>query len=183
MLSLDSPKWEDLRANGDAMEIPLLIRRLQHTAAMDEFKHLWLNLWETIFHQYDVYTASYAALPHLVDMVIKLPHIEVPFYAGSIGMIAAVAHREHVDCILPSLQPAYITALQKAAEFLITLLPSPGWGESDYTLLCGALAAVQGYPILAINLLDVILRPEELFCPNCETFFPTFGYQLINEKG
>ncbi len=71
MLSLDDPRWGELRhAYGAATDIPGLLRALasspeQKANYKDE---PWLSLWSSLCHQGDVYTASYAAVPHIVQI-------------------------------------------------------------------------------------------------------------------
>lgn len=69
MLSLDDPRWSKLRhAYGDAADVPDLLRTLAGSTGPkanceDE---PWFSLWSSLCHQGDVYTASYAAVPHIV---------------------------------------------------------------------------------------------------------------------
>jgi hypothetical protein len=75
MLSLDSGRWKDLEhAYGSARDIPPLLRLLlefpPHTG--DEAEP-YFSLWSALCHQGDVYTASYAAVPHIVHALASNP--------------------------------------------------------------------------------------------------------------
>ncbi|WMS42271.1 hypothetical protein RDV64_19740 [Acuticoccus sp. MNP-M23] len=71
MLSLDDPRWSELRhAYGDAANIPSLLRTLASSTAPKarDQDEPWFTLWSCLCHQGDVFTASYAAIPHIVQI-------------------------------------------------------------------------------------------------------------------
>jgi hypothetical protein len=70
MLSLKDPRWTTLsHAYGSASGIPdLLARAAQDFRPGHEQGTAWFDLWSALCHQGDTYTASYAALPHLVAL-------------------------------------------------------------------------------------------------------------------
>lgn len=81
MLSLDSPRWKELRqAYGSAVNIPALLRALAiedaqmplstvtGTGSGSSSKSVWGDIWSSLCHQYSVYTATYAAVPHMVSV-------------------------------------------------------------------------------------------------------------------
>lgn len=71
MLSLDDSRWSDLQhAYGSAGDVPRLLRSLASSPGpkasyQDE---PWFSLWSRLCHQGDVYSASYAAVPHIVQI-------------------------------------------------------------------------------------------------------------------
>jgi hypothetical protein len=74
MLSLDDPSWKELQhAYGDAVDVPDLLRALASaTAPKTDYKdEPWFTLWSSLCHQDDVYSASYAAVPHIVHIASK----------------------------------------------------------------------------------------------------------------
>lgn len=71
MLALDDPRWTELHdAYGPAESIPALLARLAKSPApaLGARDEPWFTLWSSLCHQDDVYTASYAALPHIVSI-------------------------------------------------------------------------------------------------------------------
>lgn len=69
MLSLDDPLWGRLQhAYGPASDIPALLKQLRSSTGPDEGP--WESLWSSLCHQGDVYTASYAAVPHIVMLAV-----------------------------------------------------------------------------------------------------------------
>jgi len=167
-----------LKANGDASEIPRLIGELRQAHSSEQFMRLWEARWESSYHQYDIYSASYAVVPHIVDLMAQSPPEKRLPFASAIGMIAALAHCKDVDPVPEDIKPGYFASLEKVAEFILDCF-KVNWTDEEYAILCGALAAVQGHPVLAIDLMEVIANPSEIFCSKCEEFFPSFGYELI----
>lgn len=73
MLSLDSLAWRQLNhAYGPATDTPQLIEQLALNAGpkADYQAEPWFTLWSSLCHQGDVYSASYAAVPHLVRICL-----------------------------------------------------------------------------------------------------------------
>ena len=71
MLGLDDPRWEELQhAYGIATDVPDMLRALasstEPTASYQA--EPWFSLWSSPCHQGDVYTASYVAVPHIVQI-------------------------------------------------------------------------------------------------------------------
>ncbi|MDL2402868.1 hypothetical protein [Rhizobium mayense] len=71
MLSLDDPRWKELlHAYGNAEDVPELLSVLGSSPGpkVDVNVEPWHSLWSCLCHQGDVYTASYAAVPHIVKI-------------------------------------------------------------------------------------------------------------------
>lgn len=69
MLSLDSPKWNELQAAyGSAKEVPEMLKLL-YTNPTDE--DALNDLWSSLCHQGTIYSASIPAVPHLVSTVVN----------------------------------------------------------------------------------------------------------------
>lgn len=91
MISLDSQKWSELRdAYGSADRVPNILRRLYaNPTDRDSLK----DAWSSLCHQGTIYSASIAAVPHLVSLVTNStlrdrlePLILVGAIAESLGM-------------------------------------------------------------------------------------------------
>ncbi len=73
MLSLDDIRWSELSdAYGASSGIPKLLIAAAE-ASPDDNSEPYDSLWSALCHQGDVYSASYAALPHLVRIVEGSP--------------------------------------------------------------------------------------------------------------
>lgn len=182
MLSLDDNHWTGLTAHGQAADLPGLLRTLHRAANPEQAAALAHAITEYVCYEYAVYTASYAALPHLVDAAAGQPAGERAYLLGLIGRIAALAQCRSAAPVPPDLRPGYEAALQRTAGLALE-----GLGEAqnacDLRLLSGALAAVRGHPVLALDLLETVANPAALQCPVCERFHPSFGHALVHDSG
>src|SRR4051812_41010928 len=71
MLDLDSPRWAQLKqAYGTAEDVPRLLAFLDE-AGDRERGELWFGLWSTLCRDGEVFSASYAAVPHLVAFAAR----------------------------------------------------------------------------------------------------------------
>lgn len=74
MLSLDSAEWSKLsHAYGAASDIPELLRQLESLPSSEGRDQPWFSLWSSLAHQGDVYSASFAAVPHVVAYLSAAP--------------------------------------------------------------------------------------------------------------
>ena len=91
MLSLSEKRWDELtHAYGPASDIPEIISSLSgFTEYKDYTSEPYYSLWSALCHQGDVYPASYAAFPHLInfcELNLKRVHISVIQLAVHIDM-------------------------------------------------------------------------------------------------
>ena len=65
MLALDDSRWKTYKGGyGVKYDASIPLRRLFEGGARQK---IWNELWEELHHQGDVGTASYAAVPHLLE--------------------------------------------------------------------------------------------------------------------
>jgi len=68
MLSLADSRWSELRhAYGSASDIPALLEQLVGLPSSEGNQEPWFSLWSALAHQEDVYSASFAAVPHVIE--------------------------------------------------------------------------------------------------------------------
>jgi hypothetical protein len=70
MIDLDSPKWAEIPdAYNHGEKIPALLRQLRDDprpkSSNDE---PWFSLWSSLYHQGTIYPASFAAVPHVIQI-------------------------------------------------------------------------------------------------------------------
>ncbi len=141
MLSLDDPHWNELRhAYGGAGNIPGLLRTLKaspgpKSGASDE---PWFTLWSSLCHQGDVYTASYAAIPHIVGIATEAdgPVDSSFFHMPAAVEIARVANRG------PALPDRYAADYHSAIRQLVEIVKIHRNEEWDRQMLISATAAL-----------------------------------------
>jgi hypothetical protein len=167
MLDLSSHSWDDLRtAYGSASQIPDLLRQLRTAPPPEGYKsELWSSLWSALCHQGDVYTATYAAIPHIVAISKTRGHEAQLECLSFVGYAEACRHHNRAPSIPPELKADYEAALRDAVDLFVSALKQE-WGEEELKVLLGGLASVRGYPRLGeviINL-DPTLQCLECGC-------------------
>lgn len=177
MLDLNSPLWKDLtHAYGSAADIPALLEQLKTAAPPKNYDtEPWFSLWSALCHQYDVYTASYAALPHIIAIAGSRPAHERLDHLLLASSIEAFRHLEDAPPIPVELKEAYEQAIKQAPTLILECLELD-WQDRDDCILLGALAVMQGHPQLGNAIFELESETE---CPHCRTSFPTRGYDLF----
>jgi hypothetical protein len=157
MLALDDPRWSDLRhAYGSAADIPPLLHMLRRPGPQpggpeDE---PWFSLWSSLCHQGDVYSASYAAVPHLVQIAREAP---TPLDFSFLQLPAAieVARATGRGPELPAdCAEDYRRAIADLIE-VIALHRHDRWDQSMLLSVAAAQAVANGHIDLAEALLNL----------------------------
>lgn len=177
VLALNSLQWKELEhAYGSAANIPALIEAL-HTAPPykpgDWQTEPWFSLWSSLCHQNDVYTASYAAVPHFVAIAATKPLQERLEFIHLVAWIEVCRHLPRAGP--PYHEQAYRDALEHAAGVAVECLEIP-WNEVGLRILLGALAVFRGQAQFGAWVMD---PPEECQCPKCGSLFPTPPHNLF----
>ncbi len=180
MLSLNSPRWNELsHAYGNAGNIPAVLEQLKTAPPMAEpDSEPWFSLWSSLCHQYDVYTASYAALPHVIAIGASRPPGERLDHLYLAASIEGFRHLDDAPAMPEFLSEAYQEGIEQGAELCLDCLKLE-WQEEKFQILLGALTVFKGHPQLGNALFEL---SEETECPNCQTYFPTRGFDLFASK-
>lgn len=180
MLDLNSLEWKKLKhAYGKASDIPALLEQLKTALPPDDWQsEPWFSLWSALCHQSDVYTASYAAIPHIVAIAAVKPAGKRLEHLHFIGSVEMFRHRKKAPAMPANLKGDYLASLNTAASLILECLEIASLGESKLKVLMGALAAVRGEYKLAGMIFDL---DEEVECPECESVFPARGCDLFAE--
>lgn len=154
MLSLDSPRWSTLRhAYGDASDIPNLLRQLECLPSSEGDQEPWFSIWSSLAHQGDVYTASFAAVPHIVSCLASAP-VTADFSFFQFPAWVEICRRKLDMAIPPDLAPAYWAALAEL-PVLIAKAAESDWDESKLSCALAALAVVKGFPSVGEAVLEL----------------------------
>ncbi|MHB1299183.1 MAG: hypothetical protein ACYC0B_11695 [Gemmatimonadaceae bacterium] len=121
-------KWDELpHAHGTATNIPPLLLAARTAPAPVSYKdEPWYSLWSALCHQGDVYWASYAALPELIDVAAVRRDAgrgEAILLAASIEL---ARHSEFAPEMPSQLREAYERALGRARD-LLSSWTKPAW--------------------------------------------------------
>lgn len=154
MLRLDSPRWSELRhAYGDASNIPALLRALESLPDGDGESEPWFTLWSSLAHQGDVYSASFAAVPHVVAALARAPTKASSTYFQFPAWVEICRSQKAVP-VPPDLQGAYDEALWQLPG-LVALASAREWDEGFLVCALAAVAAAKGFPQVAEAALEL----------------------------
>jgi hypothetical protein len=145
VLPLSDPRWAELQhAYGAATDIPGLLRRAATDPRPGHHRDsTWFALWSALCHQGDAYTASLAAVPHLVALAPEAlaRHSYEPL------LLAASIEQARLEARAPTipdeLAPAYTTAIKTGQELAESTLAA-AWSDEARTALSGSLAVFRG---------------------------------------
>ncbi len=164
MLSLDDPRWETLdHAYGPAADLPSRLRELASGAVSEELTEA---LWSSLWHQGDVYTASYAAAPHIVDAAAAMaPERRVEWLVLALG-IGAAARQPEAPPVPDDLAPGMEEAAARGRPLVSELVSAGPWNEADCRWVTGLVAIVAGHPKFGLELFAL---DGGIACPSCES--------------
>src|SRR3954470_2420881 len=113
MIPLDSPRWSELQhAYGSAADMPPLLRQLESFPSSDGNSEPWFSLWSALCHQDDVYTASFAAVPHIIRVLASDP-MRADFSFFQLPACIEIARARDEFPIPADLRQPYTEALQR----------------------------------------------------------------------
>jgi hypothetical protein len=148
-LSLDDTRrWADLEhAYGSAGNIPHLLQQLFALPASSGRDEPWFSLWSALAHQGDVYSASFAAVPHVVRALSIAP-TEADSSFFHFPAWVEVCRQKTATPIPADLRQAYFNALACLPPLVAAAVDRECDGS---TLACilSAIAAAKGYGTVA----------------------------------
>lgn len=178
MLSLDSPVWQELNhAYGSARDIPELLHQLPDAPikAVDYRTQPWFSLWSALCHQSDVYSASYAAVPHIVQIAGGKPPQDRSEFVQFVARIEIYRHRSNAPAIPPAFEGDYFEAIDQMRLLTLECLQARTSDEEELKTLLGSLAVFNAAPKLGNAIMEA---GEATYCPTCDAEIPPFGYDL-----
>ena len=157
MLSLNDPRWSELQhAYGAASDIPALLSQLADLPSSENNREPWFSLWSALAHQGDVYSASFAAVPHVIEALASAP-LKAEFSYFQFPAWVEVCRKKSGVEIPEDLKAAYFASLSQ----LPSLVASAATREWEPEFLCcalSAIAAAKGQTSVAEAVLE--LTPE-----------------------
>ena len=154
MLSLDSPRWGELEhAYGHAGDIPALLAELRSFPKSEGQREPWFSIWSALAHQGDVYSASFAAVPHVISVLASDPMRCDSAYFQFPAWVEICRINKSVP--VPSdLQQAYFDSLV-SLPMLAARWADKAWSDSDLVCVLSAIAAVKGHPAIAETVIEM----------------------------
>jgi hypothetical protein len=148
MLSLDSPRWRDLQhAYGSAADIPPLLRALESLPPSTGREEPWFTLWSALAHQGDVYSASFATVPHVIRALSIAP-ARAHFSFFQFPAWVEICWRKKQVPIPSDLEECYFAALGQLPSLVAAAGPKE-WDEHFLACALTAMAAAKGFPAIA----------------------------------
>ena len=165
-LPLASGRWRELaQAYGPADDVPRLLELLELLDAVGDRERaaLWFGLWSLLCHDGAVYSASYAAVPHLVAFAERWPLGERAQALHLVGAVEAGRHDPGAPPLPSDLVRAYHTALARVAPLVARSVAEP-WDADSAQVMAGVLAIAKGHP--RFGRAALALEPV-VTCPVC----------------
>lgn len=164
MLSLESPRWASLtQSYGTAEDVPRLLEALACIGSTEARAEVWFALWRTLHRPQEVYTASYAAVPHLLAIGLSLSARECAEAVHLVTRIE-VSRREPASASMPGdLLTAYAEAVDSLPEVVASMHSEP-WTTDVAQIFAAAILAGKRQPELARGVLEL---GRALACPTC----------------
>jgi hypothetical protein len=157
VLSLDSHRWVELKhAYGAAANIPALLRQLDELPSSENDAEPWFTLWSALAHQGDVYSASFAAVPHVVKALASAPSKADHSYFQFPAWVEICRAKNDVE-VPEDLRSSYFEALAQLPS-LVAAASSRPWEPSLLVCALAAIAAAKGQAVVAEAVLE--LTPE-----------------------
>ena len=158
MLALSDPRWSSFtHAYGPAENIPALLARARDDPGPShEPGTAWFDLWSALCHQGDTYTASYAAVPHLVQFApdhLKRRRYDPLLLTACIELARLEGRGPPIP---PALTAAYREAIHRARELAEASFLSAWNADADAAIRASA-AALSGDIAGARTILDADL--------------------------
>lgn len=145
-----------------------MLRALAACAGSRDDAAVWDEICGALCHQGTVYTATYAAVPHIVELANEVPIArQVPYWS----FVAAVTTSTDAAWLSDDLRAAFDEALERAAAAVDRALQAGPATETDALYLLQAAAATRGWTVWARILYGLI---DGEVCPRC----PACGWEL-----
>ncbi|WP_340644623.1 hypothetical protein [Phenylobacterium sp.] len=156
MLSLDDPRWSALpHAYGPATDVPGLLRDLARSPGPSgPDSEPFFSLWSCLCHQGDVYPASYAAVPHLVQIgLAESGPVDFSFF-----LLPAAIDVARVNGRGPAIPDDLVQAYHAAIAWLVDCgfaHRHEAWSEDMAIAVAAAQAVAKGHHALAEALMNL----------------------------
>jgi hypothetical protein len=148
-------------AYGSAADVPALLRQLENFPPHHHYEdEPWFTLWSSLCHQGDVFSASFAAVPHLLRIATSSPdRADYNFFLLPTSI--EIARRAQAEpCPVPNdLENAYLAAW-RAIPALVAACATRDWDDTFCRAASAALCVAKGQESVAEALLE--LSPDVL---------------------
>jgi hypothetical protein len=171
LLPLDSPRWGHLaHAYGPADDVPGWLAALERGDDRDEKPGdddgVWHEIWSALCHQGTVYTATYAAVPHLLATALCRP-VDERF--SLLQFIAAAAASRDAAPVPADLAAAYASAIAMTRSVAPASLTA-GLDRDDAIWMLVVIADLSGQRAVSGLLQELADGEMGVECPECAEY-------------
>ena len=118
-MDLDNIIWRKLQGGYKMVyDASRPLKKLKAANRQDEMNAIFDELWENLHHQGDVGTASYLAVPHLVEICIEKKSLDWNFI-GLCVLIENSRLQEHNPELPDEFQDIYFEGLSRLENYLL----------------------------------------------------------------
>ncbi len=164
MLSIDSARWAELEhAYGDATQLPTHLYELfEKQNYGDDPNDV---LFGCLCHQGSVYSATYAAVPHVVN---ALSRQSIQSQIWLFMFLGQVAISNDAEAIPDDLSGDYLQAIEQAKPLAVSAAKQWGIPSIDYSHLLSSVPALHGLETTH-HIVDWLLTAHEVWghCNEC----------------
>jgi len=154
VLSLQSERWSELQhAYGSAADIPILLERLRELPKSEGNAEPWFTLWSALAHQGDVYSASFAAVPHVIAALAIAPSDADESFFQFPAWVEICRAKNQVE-VPEDLKASYFESLTRLPG-LVAQASSRQWEAGYLACALSAIAAAQGQHAIAEAVLEM----------------------------
>lgn len=168
MLPLDDERWTDLiDAYHNDSCIPLKLRKLRNETQTDTggCGVLWEEIWSALCHQGDVYSASYAAVPHIVDIACATKG-PISFNFFLFPASVEVARNAERGPVVPDfLCDGYFNAIRRLPEAVVCHIDKQ-WSRS----MLLSIAAAQAVAKQHFDIAECMMNLDDFWIKNLIEF-------------
>jgi len=153
MIALDSQKWAELRdAYGTAEDLAELLRFLYGNPTDSR---AWNDAWGRLCHQNTIYSASLAAIPHIVILSKDLHSRD---RLNPILLVGAIVSNLEGSGLNSNIDPGFNSHVARAFQLLMETIQYSGLTEDELRHSLSAVVAFKGFAKLAdqIETLDCV---------------------------
>ena len=154
MLGLQSSRWSELEhAYGKAADIPALLAQLPKLPKSEGESEPWFSLWSALAHQGDVYSASFAAVPHVVAAFATAPVEADESYLQFPAWVEICRVKNQID-VPEDLKASYFESLSRLPG-LVGQAAVRQWEPGYLACALAAIAAAKGQHAIAEAVLEI----------------------------
>lgn len=154
MLSLESERWRELEhAYGSAADMPPLLAQLRNLPSSEGRAEPWFSIWSALAHQGDVFSASFAAVPHVIAALALAPaQADESFFQFPAWV--EICRAKAGAAVPADLEAAYFESLAKLPGLASAAATQP-WNSGRLACVLSAIAASKGHHAIAEAVLEI----------------------------